>query len=228
MMSNEIVFNKTTATETRFGFEYSEANDFVFFGKKNCTLEDLKKNYPQFIFRQVKQTHSDILIQSQENSEAIEADAHWTIEKNVALVVQTADCIPILICDETANVVLAVHAGWRGIKNQITLKSIEALNLTTPLKIYIGPHIQKNSFECDLDVKNLLDPQPKDFEQKNNKFYIDLKNILISQINSSRLNRILKSKIYLSDIDTLKDLNFNSFRRDKDNCSRNLSFIVKT
>ncbi len=205
--------------EIDLGFEYRTPFYILFFGKKNCTLECLQQTYPQFLFRQTLQSHSDILIKSTTGSELTNADAQWTTEKNVALVVKTADCIPVFIYDEDNHIILSIHAGWRGVQNQITKKSLDQLQLSTKLKIYIGPHIQKNSFACDLDVKNLLNPKDSEFEDKNNKYYIDLKNILLSQINSNNFINL--------DIDTVTNLNFNSHRRDKENSGRNLSFIVK-
>ena len=209
-------------SETDLGFEFKTDSHLVFYGKKNCSLENLISKYNAFEFRQVKQTHSDILLHSFAKSEDTEADAHYTSEKNIALVVRTADCIPAMIFDENKNIILAVHAGWRGVQNQITLKSLKKLSLLGSIKIYIGPHIQKQSFKVDLDVKNLLTQTEDDFTFAVNKYFVDLKKILIKQIQTYTM-----PQFYYLDKDTATDLNFNSFRRDKDNSGRNLSFIVK-
>lgn len=208
--------------ETNIGFEFKTQNHLVFYGKKNCSIENLESEYKNFKFRQVKQTHSDILIESVLGSEDIEADAHFTSEKNVALVVRTADCIPAMIYDENKNIILSVHAGWRGVQNKITLKSLKKLNMLDNIKIYIGPHIQKQSFKVDIDVKELLVKSEDEFDTFKNKYCVDLKNILIKQIQT-----YTHPEFYFLDKDTVTDVNFNSYRRDKENCGRNLSFIVK-
>lgn len=41
-------------------------------------------------------------------------DGYVTDRAGVALGVKTADCVPILFCDNTAHIIGAVHAGWRG------------------------------------------------------------------------------------------------------------------
>jgi YfiH family protein len=205
--------------ETKFGFELITSSHIVFFGKKNCTLDTLQHLYPHFLFTETKQTHSDILIESTTGSIDIIADAQWTTKKNVALIVKTADCIPAMIYDQGKNLVLSVHAGWRGVENKITKKAIDHLNLSTDIHVYIGPHIQKNSFACDLDVKNLLTTNNSDYEFKDGKYFIDLKAVLLSQIKCQNT--------FCLDIDTLTNLNFNSYRRDKENSNRNLSFIAK-
>jgi YfiH family protein len=209
--------------ETPLGFELQTNSHVIFFGKKTATLENLQQHWPQFIFRQIKQTHSDILIKSVNNSENIEADAHATSERNLALVIRTADCIPALIYDENKSIALAIHAGWRGVQNQITAKAIGALNLSEQLKLYVGPHIQQPSFECGQDVFDLLKPTAKDYFKKSDKYFVDLKNILVKQVKSFAKN----PNVVFLDKDTLVEQNFSSYRREKNSSGRNLSFIAK-
>jgi len=209
--------------ETELGFCFQGKNHFVFFGKKNCTIEDLKSAYPHFQFRQTQQTHSDILIESIPTSENTEADAHFTTQENVALIVRTADCIPALVYEPNSGIILAVHAGWRGVENKILLKSLMHLNIKKNLIVYFGPHILQNSFQVDLEVKNKLEPESHQFFQKDNKFYIDLKSILTQQLHS-----FVECKLNSLELDTLTDHRLHSFRRDKESSGRNLSFVVKT
>jgi YfiH family protein len=209
--------------ETDLGFELKNSEMIVFFGKKNCTFEDLKKGYPNLIFRQVKQTHSDICVQSEENQSNTEADAHYTFDKNVALLIKTADCLPILV--QAKNAVLAVHAGWRGVENKITQKSLWSLKAAELKNIFIGPHIMQKSFEVDSSVKDLLEKSAVEsvnlsFE-KNNKHYVDLQKIVKSQVRA-----ISQVEIHTLNQDTYQNSMFNSFRTDK-TTHRNLSFIAQ-
>ncbi len=43
-----------------------------------------------------------------------DCDGFVTDRPGISLVVKTADCVPILLCDEAAGVIAAIHAGWRG------------------------------------------------------------------------------------------------------------------
>jgi hypothetical protein len=48
------------------------------------------------------------------------ADALVTITPGVALLVLAADCVPVLLADDAAGVVAVVHAGWRGVRSDVT------------------------------------------------------------------------------------------------------------
>src|SRR5262245_34483683 len=48
-------------------------------------------------------------------SPTIDADIMISDDRSVALGVQTADCVPLLIADVSTGSVAAAHAGWRGV-----------------------------------------------------------------------------------------------------------------
>lgn len=60
-------------------------------------------------------------------SEAFECDGMVTSCQGVALAVFYADCVPILLADETAGVVAAVHSGWRGTVGRIPQNAIRIM-----------------------------------------------------------------------------------------------------
>lgn len=215
--------------ETPLGFELHISNTLIFFGKKGCNLADLRKNYPDTEFRTVHQTHSDVTILSQTTSENIQADAHYTQEFNVGLVIKTADCIPILIQSPKKNLILAVHAGWRGVENKITLKALKQSSLTDldSISVYMGPHILQKNFEVGTDVKdrllNSVCGETRDVAYaQGEKFYVDLQKIVQSQVQS-----VAKSaQIHFTNLNTYQNIQFNSHRTDQTPL-RNLSFIVQ-
>ncbi|MBC2680908.1 peptidoglycan editing factor PgeF [Corynebacterium anserum] len=54
-------------------------------------------------------------------------DALITTLKDVALVVLTADCVPLLLADESAGVIAAVHAGRIGARNGIVTRTVRRM-----------------------------------------------------------------------------------------------------
>ncbi|HTU03044.1 MAG TPA: peptidoglycan editing factor PgeF, partial [Candidatus Sulfotelmatobacter sp.] len=88
-------------------------------------------------------------------------DAMITNLAGFALVVSTADCVPILIHDRVTEVIAAVHAGWRGTARRIAAKALAAMEAVydvSPLNCHvaIGPAIQQCCYEVDQPVKEVL------------------------------------------------------------------------
>lgn len=80
-------------------------------------------------------------------------DGFVTAERGLLLTVKTADCVPILLCDETAGVIAAVHAGWRGTVAGIACEAVRAMTAlgASPSRIVaaIGPCIHRECYEVD-------------------------------------------------------------------------------
>ena len=88
-------------------------------------------------------------------------DALSTSLNDVCICVRTADCIPVLLWDDTTNVVSAVHAGWKGTLKRIVESNIDVLNTTfgtqpSHLHAIIGPGIGPDSFEVGDEVYDLF------------------------------------------------------------------------
>lgn len=215
--------------ETNLGFEFRTHDFLAFFGKKESSLENLKIAYPGFEFKTLWQVHGNHLFHTTENLEnnSVKADAHWTNQKNLALISKSADCMPVLAVNNSRSKVLAIHAGWRGVQKKIIPLSLQQLSREQPddpWEIFIGPHIGRNSFEIQNDCLNLLSEctnlPVKDW-YSNNK--ADLLKIVKNQIESiPNLQFALTNLIF----DTKADPRFHSFRRDGELAGRQNSFIV--
>jgi polyphenol oxidase len=82
----------------------------------------------------LRQIHSDIVHRvdsaaSAAQDEAPQGDALITREHGVLLVVQTADCVPILLADTKRRAVAAIHAGWRGTVRRIAAKALGRMQM---------------------------------------------------------------------------------------------------
>ena len=81
-----------------------------------------------------------------------DADALWTDEADVGLVVLTADCVPILLADPEGGRIGVVHAGWRGLVAGTIEESVRALGSPDSLAGFIGPAIGPCCYEVGEDV----------------------------------------------------------------------------
>lgn len=215
----------------------------VFFGNKHSTIENLKSEFTDLNFLKVKQTHSDKVIEAsplrdQAAGNFVEADAHYTQTRSSALLIATADCIPVMIHVPSSALVMGIHAGWRGIESNIIGKSIMHIkNLghdVSDAQVWIGPHIGFRSFEVGLDVADRLrkvykelpavvygefeQPQPDPSKKRVNLFLIATLQLITAGIHEHNINSLL--------IDTVTSKDHESYRRDGAKATRNLSFIA--
>lgn len=117
---------------------------------------------PEFTLTPLRQFHSDAIQlaatpSSSTSVPAMRGDAVISRKTRLLLSVQTADCIPILLVDRARQAVAAVHAGWRGTAQRITLKAVGRMRMefgTRPEDIVaaIGPGIRRCCYEVGLDV----------------------------------------------------------------------------
>ena len=117
-----------------------------------------------------------------------EADGLVTTEKNLPLIIFTADCIPILLHDPINGVIAAVHAGWRGTVADIAGKAIDSMVKLGASPEYIrgaiGPGIGLCCYETGPEVAEaaygVLGRDAENYIRAiegDDKFFVDLKGI---------------------------------------------------
>jgi len=83
-----------------------------------------------------------------------EADAAYSLQAAVVCVVMTADCLPLLVCNQRGDKVAAVHAGWRGLAAGVIESTLAALQEPAEeLLVWLGPAIGPTAFEVGEDVR---------------------------------------------------------------------------
>lgn len=190
------------------------------------TLKNLSKN---------KQIHSNIVnkVDKDNIGQIIDGDAIITNEKNVPLLILTADCVPVVLVDKVNKAVGLVHAGWRGTYGKIcseTLQSMKENYNTNPEDVVaiIGPSIGKCCYEVSYDLVEkfsalLPNADEKIYEIRDEKYYLDL-----WEINTQILKEfgVLKSNIINMNICTSCNCNrFFSYRKHDKTTKRIGTFI---
>lgn len=171
---------------------------------------EVHNSKPLFPLKRVKQTHSDLILTIDEKSNDSEiigtADGIIDREKKYDLAILTADCTPLVFLGLQGNAM--VHAGWAGVKNQISLnKEIQSLGIHT---IYIGPHIRLKNFEVQEDFRQHFSDE-RFFHQLDGKLFFDLTAKLIDDLKKT----YPKANIIDCHLDTRSDERFHSYRRNK-------------
>ncbi|OHC72292.1 MAG: multi-copper polyphenol oxidoreductase [Rhodocyclales bacterium RIFCSPLOWO2_02_FULL_63_24] len=86
-----------------------------------------------------------------------EADASFTRQRGVVCAVLTADCLPVLLCDEQATVVAIAHAGWRGLAAGVIEATVGAMAVPGErLLAWLGPAIGAQAFEVGGEVRDVF------------------------------------------------------------------------
>jgi YfiH family protein len=144
------------------------------------------------------------------------ADAAYTTDVDAVCAVLTADCLPVLICNQLGTQVAAVHAGWRGLSQGILSKSIATFTSpTSEILVFLGPAIHPSAFAVGETVlRHFVDRHPamkQAFHQQHNQYYADL-----YQLARLELTELGVQKIFQSNYCTYRDQNlFFSYRREQ-------------
>ena len=86
-----------------------------------------------------------------------EADAQITTRPGIALAVQVADCLPVLLADRQGRVIGAAHAGWRSLAGGILQVTVQRMRQKVPdadIVAWLGPSIGPAVFEVGDEVRD--------------------------------------------------------------------------
>lgn len=172
----------------------------------------------------LEQIHGVKVVDAKSDGLVRTADGSFSNEVGQACLVMTADCLPILLCDEAGTQVAAIHCGWRSLAKGITARAVEKFSGSpAQLLAYLGPAISQPHFEVGVDVLEAFfdtarspahaDAIAKAFisAQRPLHFYAD-----IYALARAELNALGVTKIYGGDDCTYAQADkFYSYRRDK-------------
>lgn len=125
--------------------------------------------------------------------ETSKADASFTTLSNTVCAVMTADCLPILIFDQYATCVAAVHAGWKGLASGVIQNTVGKMPVSPErLLMWVGPHISAQHFEVGEDVREQFAKFPSAFKAitNTNKYRCNLLTITKQIANSMGITQI--------------------------------------
>lgn len=160
--------------------------------------EKWRAAYPGMRVARLKQVHGNTIrkIGADHDDERWSADGMVTASRGIALGIFTADCVPILMLDETREVAGALHAGWRGTLADIAAAGVRAMDALGArphaIRAAMGPAIGSCCFEVDADLAERFArsiPHARAHTRAGNpgKAYLDLRAILRGQLERAGL-----------------------------------------
>ena len=222
------------------------------FKSLNCGSgsSDKKKNILknlEVVGNKIKTKHKKIILLNQVHSnkfhyidmhsklnKKFEGDALVTDKRNIPIAVLTADCAPVLIYDDSKQMIAAIHAGWKGSYKNIIKKVVKFMikkgcspkNITAA----IGPCISSNNYEVREDfIKKFIKKDKKNiifFKKTKKKNYFSLNKYIHFQLNSLNIKKI---DIINKDTFNSKNNFFSARRsisRNENDYGRNISIIM--
>ena len=166
----------------------------------------------------LQQVHGIAVANADTLSDVAQADASIAQRAGTVCTVLTADCLPVLLCDENASAVGAAHAGWRGLAAGVVEATVAAMRIDPAhLMAYLGPAIGPQAFEVGDEVRQTFiaaDPAAAQAfvpsAKDSTKWLAD-----IYQLARLRLKKLGVQRVYGGDFCTYSDASrFYSYRRD--------------
>ena len=156
---------------------------------------NIKKN--RLIF--LRQIHSNKIFEVKSiEKKRIIGDGLVTKEKNIALCILTADCVPVFLFDHKIKMIGAIHAGWRGAYKNICKRAVKIFkkiksNVKDVIAV-IGPCIDQKNYEVKKNFKkkflNINKKNNKFFKEKSKKIFFDLGGFIKNQLLSLGIGNI--------------------------------------
>lgn len=188
------------------------------FSTKKTSFDELRKLNVVF----PEQNHgTDVFWINDSNAkQPLRADGLLTAIPGIAIGVRTADCVPILLYEQSAGIIAAIHAGWKGTLNRIAENAVKKIidhgGAKEQIKAAFGPSIGMCCY--DVEEERALrfiaafgndQHMVAEIEEKNhlNLAYTSLKQLL----NSGVLREHVDFPLYCTSCDHKR---FVSFRRD--------------
>ncbi|MEC8064322.1 MAG: peptidoglycan editing factor PgeF [Pseudomonadota bacterium] len=164
----------------------------------------------------LRQVHGNQVVAASTAQHIPNADASFISHTGVACAVLTADCLPIVIYSKTQPWAACVHAGWRGLAQNII--SATCQHYPGPIKdlaAWIGPHICSNCYQVDSKFQARF----VELDQGNSKFFTENDGYITADLSGIAHNQLYAlgfttNRVSHANICTHHNQSLPSYRRD--------------
>jgi len=153
-------------------------------------------------------------------------DAFVTNVRGIPLSILTADCLSIFFFDPVNKAIGIAHAGWKGTRTEIALKTIKLMqreykSSIADIVIGFGPAIRSCCYEVGAEFADYFS---NELVRRQNRYYLD-----IVGANRRQLLGLGIKKENINDCGictSCKHMDFFSYRKEKENAGRMISVIM--
>lgn len=173
-------------------------------------FKDYCKDIKECVF--MNQIHSNQVENYDENLSHFSCDGLISVRKNTALCVLSADCLPLLLWNES-GVIAALHSGRKGSFGNILKNCVDKIHFLYPnsyhydFHLFISAGICAKNYEIDGEVLEFALKNFKDFVRDKK---LDLKALVKAQARELGIKNIIDIGIC-----SFENKNFFSYRREK-------------
>ncbi len=219
----------------------SAQDQFVKLVHESSVNERFKIFSDKFVF--LNQIHGDYVAVLDENQfsggnfvHIPNADGVVTNLQNVTLLVFTADCLSIFLSGGRGDNqwIGIVHAGWRGTQKMIVKKAFDLIRQrsgcsASDVRAIFGPRIGTDHYEVGEEFVNYFglsgSGRRSSLRRKNGKLYFDLAGENKKQLIEAGASKDRILNLHICTVSENHD--FYSFRKEKEEAGRIISFISK-
>ncbi len=107
--------------------------------------------------RWLNQVHGATVVDAEEVSGTVSADASIALSPGVVCAVLVADCMPVLLAERNGRAVGIAHAGWRGLAAGVIQSTVRSMRVrlgdaAAEVQAFLGPAIGLERFEVGGEV----------------------------------------------------------------------------
>lgn len=198
-------------TTRHYGFSQDPYNSLNFSSIVGDDEKNVKQNYDvlagyldccaEDIFS-MEQIHSSNVFILNENSKKLltrnrikKTDAVITNLRQTAILAMGADCPQIALYDSKQKVIAVIHAGWKGLINNIIEKTLTAMNSDPKnILVHTGAHLCQNCFEVKKEVSDIFSDNFENSDKiihkdKDGKITISLQNAIHTKLTATGIQQ---------------------------------------
>lgn len=160
----------------------------------------------------LEQVHGQRVVSVTEADNDRRADAIWSDQPGQVCAVMVADCLPLLLRDDSGRYVAAVHAGWRGLAGGVIQATLATLAQHAPQaqwQAWLGPCIGPQAFEVGDEVRAAFcrkwpqagecfvpspSPSPSSSSQSSQRWLADLQGLAAQLLQRQGISQIWRER----------------------------------